>query len=153
MQDVILRLYELYERYHNTKESMAWLGISFYAAFTLGIIRIYTIKDLFLDPWLLWITIGVLTIVMGCMLWFLYFHYKKKRCAAKIVGKLEDFLPKKNSNTEKELKNIMTVIRKINNEGVSFCCGYKSTEVPISILLFILYATQIAFVVALLLKN
>jgi hypothetical protein len=85
MQDIILRLYEFYERYHNIKEKMAWLGISFYAVFTLGIIRIFTINDLSIDPWLLWVTIGVLTVVMGCILWFLCFHYKKKRCAAKIV--------------------------------------------------------------------
>ena len=61
MQETILRLYEFYERYHNTKEKMAWLGISFYAVFTLGIIRIFTIKDLSINLWLLWVTIGVIT--------------------------------------------------------------------------------------------
>jgi len=148
MQEIILRLYEFYERYHNTKEKMAWLGISFYAVFTLGIIRMFTIKDLSIDPWLLWVTISVLTVVMGCILWFLCFHYKKKRCAAKIVDDLEDFLSKKNSNSEKGQQNIIAAIRNTNREGVSFCCGYKSTEVPITILLFVMYATQVAFISA-----
>ena len=127
---------------------MALLGISFYAVFTLGIIRIFTMKDLSIDPWLLWVSIGVLTVVMGCILRFLCFHYKKKRCAAKIVDDLEDFLSKKNSNSEKGLIKIIAAIRNTNTKGVPFCCGYKSTEVPIIILLFVLYATQVAFISA-----
>ncbi len=148
MQEIILRLYEFYERYHNTKEKMTWLGISFYAIFTLGIIRIFTIKDLSIDSWLAWMTIGVLTVIVGCIQWFLCFHYKKKRCAAKVVDLLEDSLSKKNANSEKGLQDIIAAIRNINSKGVPFCCGYKSTEIPITILLFVMYATQVAFICA-----
>jgi hypothetical protein len=42
MEDRLMKIYELNERYHDTKEKRAWLAISFYAAFTLGIIRIFT---------------------------------------------------------------------------------------------------------------
>lgn len=87
-----MKLHELYSKYHDTKEKMAWVGISFYAAFTLGIVRIFRIKDIVIPPWLLWTLVCVLIIVMMCVLYFLLFHYKKKRCAAKNVDEIQNHL-------------------------------------------------------------
>ncbi len=144
MREIIMRMYELYERYHNTKENMAWLGISFYAVFTLGIMRIFSDKEIDILPWLLWTSVGVLVIVMLCVLWFIIFHYKKKRCAAKNVDELENYLSRQEANSEEGLKEIIGKIQNINKNGVKLICsGYKSTEIPIIILLFILLAAQV----------
>jgi hypothetical protein len=143
----ITKMYEIYGQYHDTKEKMAWLGISFYAAFTLGIIRIFTAKDLHIqDPWTLGLLIVFLTIIVVCIHKFLIFHYKNKRRAAKVFDEIERFLSNEADKIASNTRGMVDRIREINKEDVRFLCSdYKSTEVPIISLLFILFATQVSF--------
>ena len=146
MTDRLMKLYELNERYHDTKEKMAWLGISFYAVFTLGIIRIFT-KDINITDWVSYTLIGFLLVILWCVFWFLTFHYQKKRISVKITDELAHSLEKTN-NSEKDLKKIFHEINEINKTGVKCSHEYRSTEIPILILLFVLFAAQVSFVVA-----
>lgn len=45
MKDIVLKLYELNEHYHDTKEKMAWLGSSLYVAFSVTIITSFSVKN------------------------------------------------------------------------------------------------------------
>ncbi len=83
MDDMIIKLYELNEHYHDTKEKMAWLGSALYFTFSLAIMRILFIKEMqnFIkqDQWVPWIIGILLAAICGCALWFVNLHYKKKR--------------------------------------------------------------------------
>ena len=145
MKEIIMRMYELNERYHDTKEKMAWLASSLYAGFSVAIIRIFftdSMQDFIRDCPLL--IIIFLSAIFVCVFWFINFQYHKKRRSVKITGLLEHEIFKLKLDGENKLKQIFDCINKIHNVGrKKKKKKYRSTECPINMLIITFFITQI----------
>jgi len=86
--NALMKLYELNGRYHDTKEKMAWLATTFYAGFSLAVIKGVTTENiaLFLYNHLIatLAALVLLVFIASCVLFFCRFQYKKKRASQKI---------------------------------------------------------------------
>ena len=147
MKDILLKLYELNERYHDTKEKMAWLGSSLYAAFSLAILRIFFAREMqdFINDYNMLFFVFLL-LVFICAEWFINFQYKKKRISVRIDEELKDKMSEQVSSNEDQLKQIFTFISNVNTYWRNYKnkdSRYLSTEIPINILIAIFFIIQI----------
>jgi hypothetical protein len=147
-----MKFYELNERYHDTKEKMAWLATSLYAAFSIALLKWMMNKEYknFITENYLLILI-VLTVIFICAIWFINFHYYKKRNSVRIDGKTAKEIIESEKNeidqmaeifdyrsSLKPLKNWKN--RKTNNEKLF---AYHSTEIPIHLLMICFFFAQV----------
>lgn len=163
IEDILLKLYELNEHYHDTKDNMAWLGISLYAAFSLAILRIFFTKEIrvFINDCPVIIIIVFLLVIYFCAFWFINVQYKKKRISVGISTEYMKILSNQKLSDKLKLKHMFKIIKVINY----YWCMYKKkhrkknkhknkyilTEVPINILIVAFLVSQI--LVILYLKN
>ena len=159
MKDILLKLYELNERYHDTKEKMAWLGSSLYFAFSLAILRILFIEGIqkIINGCPL-IIVGFLTVICGCALWFINIQYKKKRISVGISNEFMEILPDKTLTDENKLEKMIKCINEINDDWRRYKKDYKKkykkkykkfifTEIPINLLIFVFLISQILIII------
>ncbi len=154
---MLIKLYELNERYHDTKEKMAWLATSLYAAFSLAILRIFFtegvkafIKD---QPGLIVI---ILLIIFCCALRFINFQYKKKRISVGISKGFMEILPNQTLSDENKLEQMLECTKNANDKWREYKKKYKtnnkhknkyiSTEWPINILIVLFFILQILII-------
>ena len=151
MRDMIIKLYELNERYHDTKEKMAWLGSSLYFAFSLAILRILFIDGMqkIIKKYPGGIVFFVLAI-FGCALWFVIFQYKKKKISVGISNEFMDIVSNNKLSDENKLKKMIKYTRYINDKWRVYkkwhkigCMKIFFTELPVNILMILFLASQI----------
>ncbi len=151
LKDTLIKLYELNERYHDTKDNMVWLAISLYAVLSLAIMRILFIKEIqnFVNEegmiGEILITL-FLSLVLYFTLSFINFQYKKKRISIRITEELEDKMTKQVSFNENHLKQFFEFKSKVHKDfknNKKPCSEYYTTEIPIHVLIFIFFAAQL----------
>ena len=151
MDDMIIKLYELNEHYHDTKEKMAWLGSSLYFTFSLAIMRFLFIQEIQTIikkyPWI--IVIFVLTL-FGCVLRFVCLQYRKKRISAGISNKFMDIVNNNELTAENKVKRMIKYTRCINDKWRALKNKHKKewkkygfAELPVHILMIIFFVSQI----------
>ena len=157
IENILLKLYELNERYHDTKEKMAWLGSSLYFAFSLAILRILFIKGMQniikQYSWVPWVIIGfLLAAIYCCACWFINLQYKKKRISVGISNEFMDIVS--NNKPENKLKKMIKYTRYINDKWGAYkkdhkkeCKNFSYTELPINILMGLFFAFQITLII------
>ena len=119
---MLIKVHELNERYHDTKQKMAWLDTSLYATFSLAIFRI-----LFFDETQKFIVnhainnipniipiLVLLAVVCFCVYLFAIFQYQKKKISVEISGKFMEILSDKTLPYEKKLNEMFDVTKEIN---------------------------------------
>jgi hypothetical protein len=164
MTDRLMKLYELNERYHDTKEKRAWLATTFYAGFSLVVIRLATNKEImvflqvqqahrlyqililiFILGLILGFILFLLSVIFVCVLFFIRFQYIKKRASVDIEGHLTEELSVQNQDESIQLARVFRYMR-IANEKKSRCKQrrkFSSTEIPIFGLMIALFVAQI----------
>ena len=157
LKEMLIRLYELNERYHDTKEKMAWLATSLYATFSVAIIRILFIektqnfiKNCRCNTILI---CAFLSVVCGCAVWFIHLQYRKKRISVAINGEFMEILPEQTLSDENKLTRMLECTREINKCWRNYKKEHKKkskcrnkltlTEGPVFTLIGIFFVTQI----------
>ena len=140
VDDMIIKLYELNEHYHDTKEKMAWLASSLYAAFSVTIITWLFNKEICEIQSLPFLIIEIGAFI--CALWFIIFQYKKKKISVLITGEYEKIILNKNLDDDKKLNRMLHSKTDAHNHWKNYKNRYKkkalrSTEPPIFILISI----------------
>lgn len=158
MEDRLMKLYELNEKYHDTKERMAWLGSSLYAAFSLAVLRIFfrkEIQDLINDCPVI-IIIVFLLVIFICAFWFINVQYKKKRISVGISNEYMKILFNQKLSDKLKLKHMLKINIAINEYWRMYKKKqrkknkhknkYIFTEVPINILIVAFLVSQILII-------
>ena len=148
IENILLKLYELNERYHDTKEKMAWLGSSLYFAFSLAILRILFIKEMqnFIkqDPWVI---IGFLLAICVFALLFINFQFKKKRNSVVYTGELEKQLCSLQSKGEEYSESEDKLLQLFKRKDEIFQDKMEVPDIYIYILMGIFFASQITLII------
>jgi len=159
MKDIIIKLYELNEHYHDTKEKMAWLASSLYAAFSVAIItwlfskEIYKIHILKLNSIINIILFFIIIVVVFiCAILFICFQYKKKKISAVITDKYEKIILNEGLNYKNKLRRMFDYKSDVHNNWKKYRKDYKNkklgrSEIPIKIMIFIFFIAQIISII------
>ena len=140
-KEVFMKLYELNQKYHDTKEKRAWIAVSFYALFSAAIFSLSSGND---NPCSVCAVIAILlTVIFVCVGIFVWFQYRQKRVSVEYEKELEKILSKRIANTDKELRDYFSTVNRINNKGVQREKFDRLVESAIGLLLFALYIIQI----------
>ncbi len=146
MTDRLMKLYELNERYHDTKEKRAWLATTFYAGFSLMVIKWATNKENvdFLQEHQCTIIV-LLFVIFVCVVWFIWFHYRKKRISVKIEGFISKEFSVQNADESLQLARVFCYADRVNKGWWKRTKKqrYLSTEIEIFILMLVFFAAQI----------
>ncbi len=157
MDDMIIKLYELNERYHDTKEKMAWLGSSLYFAFSLAILRILFIKGMQKiieqGQWVPWVIGILLASICGCAVCFICLQYRKKRISVGISNEFMDIVSNYKLYDESVLKEMLKITKDLNSNWGEYkknhkkeCKKYRYAELPVYILISVFLASQIILI-------
>jgi len=76
-EEILVNLKGQYDRYHDSKERMAWLATALYASFSIVFIK-WLYGD-GLSSWNPWILIGLSLTITACASCFIRFQYARKR--------------------------------------------------------------------------
>ena len=151
MNDMIIKLYELNEHYHDTKEKMAWLGSSLYFTFSLAIMRFLFVgkAQTIIKNHSKEIVVFLLAIFI-CALLFVYLQYRKKRISVGITGESEGLMAEPGSFDENHLTQLLKVKSDIHTNFKKYKekdkKGYRKIflrELPIYFLMIIFFIFQI----------
>lgn len=144
-KEVFIKLYELNEKYHDTKEKRAWIAVSFYAAFTLGVANV-PLDDLISSIGYL-VTVIIPTIIFVCVYLFIDFQYRQKRISVALEGRLNKILSRNTDNLEKELRIYFKIVDKLNTVGVKCRKSDYRIEISMTLLLLTLYVVQLVRII------
>ena len=140
-KEVFLKLYELNQKYHDTKEKRAWIAVSFYDLFSAAIFSFSSIND---NSCPACAVIAIfLTVIFVCVAIFIWFQYRQKRVSVKYDDELSKYLSKGSRVTDKEIENYFKSAVDINTKRVKREKFDKLVESAIFGLLFALYIIQI----------
>ena len=151
MTDRLMKLYELNERYHDTKERRAWLATTFYAGFSLVVIKLAKEIVVFLQAHrlhqilILGFILVLLSVIFLCVLRFNAFQYRKKRASVDIEGYLAKELSVQNGDESIQLASVFKYMRMANEKKLCWKQRreFSSTETQIYVLMGALFVAQI----------
>ena len=151
MMDRLMKLYELNQKYHDTKEKMAWLATTFYAGFSLAVIKAMTIEKLarflYNHHLFTWAIVVLLAFIAICVFSFCRFQYKKKRASQKIDVNIRQELSSYNEDDQKQVVRVFDFMDTVHNEEPETKKKANfTTERPIFALMYAFASAQVAFV-------
>ena len=146
MTDRLMKLYELNEQYHDTKERRAWLATIFYAAFCLAMFRwaINIKNETFLQGYPFPI-IALLGVIAACVFFFTWFQYRKKRASQKIEEFIAKELSVHNGDDHDQLARVFAYKNEVHEprRRRTVKQGSLSTEIYIFVLMIALFLAQV----------
>jgi len=142
LKEILIKLYELNERYHDTKEKMIWLGSSLYFIFSFTILIFIVSNKNFKWPTHNSIYLIIfLTLIFINALLFIWFQIKKKRASLQYTKQLERELSELKLQDENKLKEIFKCRDKI------FYGMVTHPEIFIIAPVFIFYIAQLILII------
>jgi len=142
----LIKFYELNEKYHDTKEKMAWLATSLYVAFSIALFKWIIAKqnNSFITSYCFYVLL-FLSMIFGCALWFINFQYIKKRASVKIEEKITQEMCKLNVDGIAHITELFDFISYINKRnGKERKYKYHSTEIPINVIVTLFFLAKVA---------
>ena len=136
------------EQYHDTKEKRAWLATTFYAGFSLVVIKWATNTDNVISLQKHQCTIIVLLfVIFVCVVWFIWFQYRKKRISVKIGGFISNELIVQNRDENAQLAGVFYYTNRVNKGWWKRKKTEKqrclSTEIEIFVLMVVFISAQV----------
>jgi hypothetical protein len=149
MTDRLMKLYELNEQYHDTKEKRAWLATTFYVAFCLAVFKWTTnIGTVTIVQDHQYTIIGFLFVVFLCVFFFNLFQYRKKRASVKVDHFIAKALSVQKGNDNDQLVKVFDYMHEAHKPRWkrSDKPAYHSTEIHIFVLMFAFFIAQVLII-------
>ncbi len=152
MTDRLIKLYELNEQYHDTKEKRAWLATTFYAAFCSAVIKwATTIENVETLQKYGWPILVLSVVIFLCVFFFNWFQYRKKRASVKIEGFIAEELSVQNESDNNQLARLFDYKTEVHKRRCKRSDNEKkeegySTEIPIFVLMVAFFSAQISVI-------
>lgn len=146
MADRLIKLYELNEQYHDTKEKRAWLATTFYAAFCSAVLKWAINKEnvAVLQNYI-WLIIGLSGVIFLCVFSFNWFQYRMKRASVKIEGFIANELSVQNGGDNNQLARVFDYMNEVKKpwRKRTLKQGSLSTEIQIFVLMGAFFFAQV----------